>query len=255
MKFFPCSFSRRTWWRALAVATVFLVSTTACSDADGEEPGITAIEVITSQNNNGAGYAESLLYSIECVGVNDEPFDNQNPADDVRVEGPFAKAGNEAYSGADVWRTLAVLPPGPCTIRVQALGANNQAICVMYESFSVSPDATTEIRLVLVCSGGIQVAECMFSQNECNTRTIEMCAVQSDCVVVHGRPLERGCLDATIGFAPVGCTAGCDVDGGFEVIMDPDGLPWLVPLGVLPQGWTSPAEPFNLAVCDDEGSR
>lgn len=251
-KRFPWSSPTKTWWRALAVGAVFLVSATACSDVDGNEPGNTIIEVFASESNNGAGYAERLLYSIECVGLNDEVFDNRNPADDVRVEGPFAKTSDETYSGVDVWRALAVLPPGPCVIQVQAFDSGNQAICTMSELFEVSREVAAQVRLTLVCSGGIQVTACSFSKEECNARTPEMCAADTDCVIAYGTPLERGCLDAASSAAPVGCTAGCDVDGGLEVVLDPDDLPWLVRADVLPGGWSVPSEPFHLVVCEDE---
>lgn len=245
------SLSPETWWRALAVAAAFLVSASACSEVGENEPGTTIIEVFASESNNGAGYAERLRYSIECVGLDDDITDNQNPADDLRVEGPFEKASHETYSGAEVWRALAALPPGPCTIRVQAFGSDNQAICTMTETFRVSPDAAPQISLVLLCSGGIPVTECSFSQDECNTRTPDSCTTGSDCTVAYGTPLERGCLDAMWSPAPVGCTAGCGVDASLEVIMDLDGLPWLVPTGVLPGGWTVPSEPFRLVVCEE----
>lgn len=144
--------------RATLVPFVFVTLGTmgACSSVDLGEPGLTTVEVIASDSNNGAGYAESLNYLIECLGLD---FDNQNLAKDSRIDGAFELTDDATYAGAYLWRTSVVLPPGDCAIQVQAFGSGNEAICTMTEPFVVSSEAATEIGFVLVCSHAVQVPD------------------------------------------------------------------------------------------------
>jgi hypothetical protein len=150
------AFTQRSGHPVVAVALLGLVAgvIAACGDVGTGEPGSTTIEVYTpSPDLQGAELAARLRFSIDCAGVDWDPFD------DTILEGPFEKTDDDTLNGMDVWRALAMLPPGPCAIRVQGFAFDNRQTCGMSETFSVSPVASTEIGLVLLCSGGIRASD------------------------------------------------------------------------------------------------
>jgi len=123
----------------------------ACGDAGAVDPASTTLDVVAPASPPGTAFAERMRYSIECAGTDGESFD------DEIVEGPFERTADHPYDGAEVWRTDAVLPPGPCVIQVRAFGPDNEILCTMNEGFSVAADAQKKVNLVLICDLGIQV--------------------------------------------------------------------------------------------------
>ncbi|MFW2388444.1 MAG: hypothetical protein ACN4G0_08910 [Polyangiales bacterium] len=157
----------------IALLTLFALLVTAGCESQSGAARNAELNVIVPQGTTGPSAPDlidiqDVEYTVDCQGNSDTFLDGDDSfGDEVTLNGSLevqdsrtnaaAIYPDPAFDGrAEIWQGFMDLPPGPCTIELRVRDNDGEVICTAQEPFSIAPDSTTKVNIVLICDISFQ---------------------------------------------------------------------------------------------------